>query len=84
MWRVRISSDYQQRPMQASPESWPTSYLDKAIVRVALSRARELIAQGHSADEAAKLACPGSWSQWRNLVRAQLGEAGRDNDTQRR
>ena len=58
--------------MQPPFESWPTSYLDKAIVRVALLRARGLIAQGCSADEAARTACPGSWSEWRIVVRAHL------------
>jgi hypothetical protein len=53
-------------------ESCPTSYLDKAIVRVAMLRARELIEQGCSADEAVSSACPGSWSEWRVVVRAHL------------
>ena len=59
-------------------ERFPTSYIDKAVVRVALARARELMAQGHSADEAARLACPGAWSEWRDFVRSQLSKARTD------
>lgn len=67
----------EQGPLQMSPQTLPTSYLDKAVFRVALSPARELVVQGRSADEAARLACPGSWSQWSGAVRAQLdGDGG--------
>jgi hypothetical protein len=58
--------------MRSLPNSEPISYLDRASVRVAVLRARNLIAQGRSLDEAVRLACPGSWSQWRVLVHAQL------------
>ena len=58
--------------MQQLSESWPTSYLDKAIVRVAVLRARELIAKGCSEDEAVRIACPGSWAEWRAVVHAHL------------
>jgi hypothetical protein len=54
------------------PESSPTSYLDRAICRVALLRAREFLAKGYSKDEAVRLSCTGSWSQWRVFVREQL------------
>ena len=55
--------------MQAS---MPTYYLDSAIVRVAVLRARELIAQGRSTDEAVRIACAGPWATWRNLVLEQV------------
>lgn len=58
--------------MEPPSESWPISYLDKAIVRVAVLRARELMEQGYSAHEAVSAACPGSWSEWRVVVRAHL------------
>jgi hypothetical protein len=50
----------------------PRSYLDEAIVRVAVLQARKLIAQGVAAEEALRLACPGSWSSLRLLVLARL------------
>ena len=50
----------------------PGTYLDKAIVRLALARARELMAQGHSAEDAATLACTGAWHEWRAYVLARL------------
>lgn len=58
--------------MQSFRENEPTSYLDNAIVRVAVLRARKSIAQGLSIDEAVRLACRDSWSQWRLLVQARL------------
>jgi hypothetical protein len=58
--------------MQSLRENELTSYLDNAILRVAVLRARKLIAQGLSTDEAVRLACRGSWSQWRLLVQARL------------
>jgi hypothetical protein len=64
--------DFGERWVQPLPESWPTSYLDKAIVRIAVLRARELVAQGYSADEASRIACPGAWSLWRNAVQEHL------------
>jgi hypothetical protein len=67
--------DFRESPVSPLPEALPTSYLDKAVVRVAVLRARELFAQGYSADEAARLACPGSWSQWRSVVRMHLERA---------
>jgi hypothetical protein len=67
--------DFRESPVSPLPETLPTSYLDKAIVRVAVLRARELIAQGYTADEAARHACRGSWSQWCHVVRAYLERA---------
>ena len=61
--------------MEPPSESWPISYLDKAIVRVAVLRARELIEQGYSTDVVISTACPGSWSELRVVARAHL-EAG--------
>ena len=61
--------------MQSFPKADSISYLNNAIVRIAVLEARKLIAQGLSADEAVNLACPGPWSQLRLLVRARL-EAG--------
>jgi hypothetical protein len=66
---------FRERRVQPLPESSPTSYLDKAIVRVGVLRARELVMQGYSADEACRIACPGSWSQWRAVVRQHLERA---------
>jgi hypothetical protein len=56
--------------MQPFPKADTISYLNNAIVRVAVLEARKLIAQGSSADEAVDLACPGPWSQLRLLLRA--------------
>jgi hypothetical protein len=58
--------------MRRLSEPSPTSYLDRVIVRVAVLRARELIAQGRSREEAVRLSCPGSWSLWSGVVRARV------------
>jgi len=50
----------------------PSTTLDKHIARLALEDARKLIAEGHSPDEAAALACRGSWRVVREYVRAIL------------
>lgn len=55
------------------PIGEPASYLDRAIVRVALLRACKLIEQGRSTEEAVRLACPGPWSPLRFVVHTQLG-----------
>jgi hypothetical protein len=52
--------------------SAPISYLDAAIVRVALLRAHKLLQQGQSIEEALNLACPGAWSELRRLVKSEL------------
>ena len=50
----------------------PENYLDRAITRVALARARKLMATGVLAEEAARHACPGSWSEFQPYVRVRL------------
>lgn len=50
----------------------PRSYLDKAVVRLALRHMRELIARGHSPADAATLSCPGAWAEFREYVLTQL------------
>lgn len=67
--------DFREEQVEPLPGSRPTSYLDKAVVRVAVLRARELVTQGYSADEASRAACPGAWSQWRDVVRELLERA---------
>lgn len=57
--------------MRQSTDSEPVYFL-VAIARVGALRARELIANGHSIDEAVALACRGPWSQWRWLVHNEL------------
>jgi hypothetical protein len=58
--------------MGQAEEARPISYLDQAIIRVALVEARRLIAAGKLPDEAAGLACTGAWSPLRGQVRARL------------
>ena len=48
------------------------NYLDRAIIRVAASRARELVAEGHYPHAALSLATPGSWREYRSDVQAFL------------
>ena len=50
----------------------PVTWTEKRLARSALLDARELLAAGTSADEAAALACRGKWAQWRDWVRAVL------------
>lgn len=50
----------------------PTSYLDKAVARLAITEARKLIAQGHSPDQAATITCQGTRLEWRAYVLVQL------------
>ena len=52
--------------------SAPISYLDAAIVRVALLRAHKLLQQGQSIEQALIVACPGAWSELRCLVESEL------------
>jgi hypothetical protein len=59
----------------ASDYPVPGSYLDKAVVRLALAEARKLLAQGHSPEQAATLACKGAWAEWRGYVLARLQES---------
>ena len=59
------SSDY-AKPQLTEPGF--ATYLDRAIVRIAIHDARKLIAEGRPLDEAATLACPGAWAEWRNWV----------------
>ena len=59
-----------------------TTKLEKEIVRMAIFTACRLIAErGWTLDEAVKLACPNSWSEFRGCVRAFLsGESMDFND----
>ena len=57
---------------RADDHNFPTTWLDKAIARLALGRARELVAAGLSPEEAARLACRGAGAQWRQWVGAVL------------
>jgi hypothetical protein len=50
----------------------PGNHLDRAIIRVALERARKLIENGFLPEEAARYACRGSWSGFQSDVRARL------------
>ncbi len=43
-------------------------YLDKAVIRIALTDARKLMRLGCSASDAAGLATPGAWTVYRNEV----------------
>jgi hypothetical protein len=54
------------------PSNEPDYYLDRVIVRIALDRARKLVTEGLQHEEAVRLACPGSWSEWRPHVQARL------------
>jgi hypothetical protein len=60
--------------MRSPRNSPPTYSLDTAILRVAVLRARELVQQGRSIDEAVVLACPRTWSGLQSLVQKQLKE----------
>ena len=57
---------------RADDYKFPTTWLDKEIARLALGRARELVAAGLSPEEAATLACRGAGAQWRQWVGAVL------------
>ena len=46
------------------------NYLDRAIVKVASSKVRQLVAEGHSPAAALRLATPGAWSEYRSDVLA--------------
>jgi hypothetical protein len=48
------------------------NYLDSAIIRIAASRTRELVAAGYYPYAALSLATPGSWSEYRSDVQAFL------------
>jgi hypothetical protein len=54
------------------------NYLDRAIIRVAASRAREFVTEGRAPDAALWLATPGSWSEYRTDVQAfmRAGDGG--------
>ncbi len=47
-------------------------YLDKAVIRIALTDARKLMHLGCSASDAAGLATPGAWAVYRNEVLSAL------------
>ncbi len=57
---------------RADDYNFPTTWLDKEIVRLALGPARELGAAGLSPEAAATLASRGAWAQWREWVSAVL------------
>jgi hypothetical protein len=46
------------------------NYLDRAIIRVASGRVRELVAEGLTPHAALSLATPGTWSEYRSDVQA--------------
>jgi len=46
--------------------------LDQAIIRIAIANARRYLAQGSSPTEAAALATPGAWAEFRSKVLRQL------------
>jgi hypothetical protein len=54
------------------------NYLDRAIIRVAASRVRVLVAEGCSLAAALSFATPGSWSEYRSDVQAfmRAGDGG--------
>lgn len=52
------------------PETW----LEKEVARLALEKARQLVAEGQTPDEAADAACSGAWAEWRGWVLAHLRE----------
>jgi hypothetical protein len=60
--------------MQRLTDLGLASYLDKAIARITFDNAHKLVAAGRPPDEAATLACPGAWSEWREYVLARLLE----------
>ena len=49
-------------------------YLDKAVIRIALTDARKLMLLGCSASDAAGLATPGAWAVYRNEVLTTLAK----------
>jgi hypothetical protein len=54
----------------------PVTYLDCAIVRLALTKARKAVAEGLSPNDAAAAACTGAWSEWREYVYFHIVERG--------
>lgn len=48
------------------------NYLDRAIVRIAAGKVRELVNEGHCPKAALWLATPGSWAEYRDDVQAFL------------
>jgi len=50
--------------------------LDKLIATVALRGARKLMAEGHTPEDAATLACPGAWAVVRDSVLAAIRSNG--------
>ena len=53
-------------------------YLDKAVIRIALTDARKLMLLGCSASDAVGLATPGAWAVYRNeVLTALLAKLGR-------
>lgn len=46
----------------------PTTRLDQECVRIALENAHDLIANGYTAEDAAQLACRGSWAEFYGYV----------------
>ena len=52
----------------------PENYLDRAIVRIAVTHAAKLLLHGEMPEEAVRRACPGAWEGLRLHVRDQLRE----------
>jgi hypothetical protein len=52
------------------PETW----LEKEVARLALEKARQLVAGGKTPEDAANMACPGAWREWRGWVLTRLRE----------
>jgi hypothetical protein len=52
----------------------PENYLDRAIVRIAITHASKLLVSGEMPEEAVRRACPGAWEGLRLHVRDQLRE----------
>lgn len=69
--RARARTGHGTIPMTTRPKE-PENYLDRAITRLALERARKLMAAGFIAEEAARHACPGSWSEFLPYVHVRL------------
>ncbi len=57
------------------------NYLDRAIIRIAASTVRQLVAEGHAPDAALWLATPGSWSEYQSDVQAFLRAGGSTHPT---
>lgn len=57
---------------KAENDNIPVIPIDKEVARLCLQDARNLVADGHSPEEAATLACHGAWLEWRPWVLAIL------------